>query len=305
MFENYYLRRPTPEDIQAVLELMLRCDQRDAGFPDSDLTELRNDWEDINLSQDAWLAIDKQNHLQGYGGVFPWNTGRRFTVYDAPGMEDSDLFLGLTVLCEGRARFLLDQADDQEKRTIATHIHDSADYQKRILAEAGFSVAKYIFNLHRDLDGANPAPEWPDGIALRTVQSGADDRALHTLVQDAFQKPGRSPQSFAEWQKFMMNENIFIPDLWFLLEKDAQLIGCALCFEYEGLGWVRQLAVSADQRGRGLGRKLLQHAFHVFQKRGFPKVGLAAESENETAINLYTSAGMRKVIHLHEFTKHI
>jgi ribosomal protein S18 acetylase RimI-like enzyme len=112
-------------------------------------------------------------------------------------------------------------------------------------------------------------------------------------------------QTFDEWKSYMMHPDSFIPDLWFLLEAKNELIGCALCFEYLDLGWVRQLAVRADHRGAGLGRMLLQHAFHTFKTRGFPKVGLAVESENETAYKLYENAGMRKVVHLNEYSKKI
>jgi len=305
MLEHYYLRRPTKGDIQDVLVLMIRCDERDVGFPDSDLTDLRGDWERIDLSQDAWLAIDKHNILQGYGAVLPWSTGVIVALYDAPGAENSDLFLSLTVLCEGRARNLLREANDPEKSTIVSYISDSVEHQKQILASAGYAVSKHIFNLHRDLTDDLPAADWPDGVTLRTVNPGADDRALHTLIQDAFDKPGRVTQPFDEWKSYMMHSDRFISELWFLLEAENELIGCALCFEYPDLGWVRQLAVRADRRGAGLGRMLLQHAFCAFKERGFPKVGLAVEGENETACRLYEGAGMQVVIHLNEYSKKI
>ena len=103
----------------------------------------------------------------------------------------------------------------------------------------------------------------------------------------------------------MMHPSSFIADIWFVLEHKGEMVGCALCFEYEHLGWVRQLAVRADHRGRGLGRVLLQHAFSVFKNRGFSTVGLAVEAENLKALNLYQSVGMKKVVHLNEFSKRI
>jgi len=305
MLENYYLRRPSQDDIDAVLALMIRCDERDVGFPDSDLADLRADWESIDLSQDAWLAIDKHRVLQGYGAVLSWSSGKIVAVYDAPGAENDDLFLSLTVLCEGRARTILREADDPKKQTLVSYISASVGHQKQVLADAGYTVTKHIFNLHRDLADDTPAPVWPDGVTLRGVNPGADDRALHTLIQDAFAKPGRTPQPFDEWQTYMMHPGRFIPELWFLVETENELIGCVLSYEYPDLGWVRQLAVRADHRGAGFGRMLLQHAFSVFKERGFPKVGLAVESENETANKLYQNAGMREVVHLHEYSKKI
>jgi mycothiol synthase len=305
MLEHFYLRRPTQNDIDDVHALMIRCDERDVGFADTDLVDLKADWERIDLTQDAWLAIDKNHVLQGYGAVLPWSTGKLIAVYDAPGAEESDLFLSLIVLCEGRARFLLKDANDPEQLTIVSYISTSVAHQKQVLLDAGYQVTKHLFNLHRDLDDQLPTPVWPAGMTLRTVKPGADDRALHAFIQDAFAKPGRKVQSFEDWQAFMMNPGRFIPDMWFLLEKDHELIGCVLCFIYPDFGWVRQLAVRADQRGAGLGRMLLQHTFHSFKERGCSMFGLAVESENATALKLYESVGLREVVHLNEFSKKI
>jgi mycothiol synthase len=305
MLEGYYLRRPTDTDLNAVLQLMIACDVRDVGFPDSDEDDLRSDWDRIDLERDAWLVFDKHHQLQGYGAVLPWNNGKFASVYDAPGTEHSDLFLALSILCEGRARFLLESANDPEMITIAHYISDRAEYQKKILTEAGYSLTKFLFNMHRDLDAREPVPEWPSGYLLRTVKPESDTHELHALIQDAFDHPGRKRKSFNDWKDWMMHPPVFIPDIWFILVYQGQIVGSALCFEYESMGWVRQLAVRQEHRGKGLGRKLLQHAFSVFSARGFSKVGLAVEAENLNALNLYQNAGMRKAVHLNEYAKKI
>lgn len=303
MLEGYYLRRPAPEEIKAVFDLMLACDVRDVGFPDSDLDDLTADWERMDLQTDAWLVFDKDHVLKGYGAVMPWTKGKLIAVYDAPGTEQTDIFLGLTILCEGRAIAMLRDMADGGKTTIAHYISDSAEYQKEILTQAGYSLTKFLFNMHRPLEGENPPPTWPQGYSVRRVIPGEDDESLHALIQDAFAKPGRVPQPFEEWKSAMMNPLTIIPELWIILEYQGDLAGCALCFEYDDLGWVRQLAVREDHRGKKLGRKLLQQAFHVFDRRGFPKVGLAVEAENTNALNLYQSAGMVKAVHLDEYSK--
>ncbi len=305
MLEGFYLRRPSPKDINAVFDLMVACDIRDVGFPDSDLNDLQADWERINLQMDAWLAFDKERVLKGYGAVLPWTKGKFTSVYDAPGAEETDLFLALTILCEGRARAMIQEISDTRKTTIAQYISDTAQYQKEILAQAGYALTKFLFNMHRDLDPQDPPPDWPRGYQVRQVKLGVDDTVLYALIQDAFAKPGHLPQPFEEWKSWMMNPLIFIPELWIILEFENEIIGCALCFEYDGLGWVRQLAVREDHRGKKLGRKLLKQAFHVFGRRGFQKVGLAVEAENVNALNLYNSVGMVKAVHLDEFSKNI
>ena len=305
MLEGFYLRRPQKEDLEAVLALMHACDRRDVGFPDSDMDDLQSDWDRIDLLYDAWLVFDKNHSLQGYGAVLPWTQGKLVAVYDAPGTEKTDLFLALSILCEGRARTMLQSQNDKDHNMIAQYISDSATYQKKMLVDAGYELTKFLFNMHRLLDDRVTLPEWPQQYQLRTIKTGADEQSLHALIEDAFAKPGRLRQPYNEWKTWMMNPLTFIPDIWFVLEHKKEIIACALCFEYEDMGWVRQLAVREDHRRKGLGKKLLQHSFAVFQQRGFTKVGLAVEAENTHALELYQKVGMKKAVHLDEFAKQI
>jgi len=167
------------------------------------------------------------------------------------------------------------------------------------------AITKFLFNMHRDLKDEISIPIWPDGINLRTINIGVDDEELHTMIQVAFDKPGRQRHSFEDWQSTMMNPTTFIPELWFILEEKGGIIGCALCYEYDDLGWIRQLSVREDRRGNGFGRKLLQNAFAVFKERGFQKAGLAVDADNMHALKLYESVGMKKVVHLDEFSKKV
>jgi mycothiol synthase len=305
MLENFLLRRPVTEDKKQVLELMVRCDIRDVGQPDSDMTDLEYDWDQIDLSRDAWLALDAKGKLKGYGVVLPWGNGKRLALYDDPGTEDDQLFLGLLLLCEGRAVSQLLDSADISQQIVVTHISDPVEYQKKILEEAGYHLNKFIFNMHIDLSDDIVQPALPDDILIRNAQTGIDDKKIHAVIQKAFLKPGRSEQSFDEWKEFMMRADLYQSNLWFLALHKNEIVGTCLCFPYENLGWVRQLAVSEDFRNRGLGSTLLRHAFWAFKQRGYKKVGLAVESNNVNACRLYEKVGMQKVIHLDEYQKEI
>jgi hypothetical protein len=152
MLEKYFLRRPDVADHQSVLDLMIRCDIRDFGEADSELSDLQFDWKKIDLDQDAWLAFNGKGALKGYGAVLPWRNGRRIVIYDDPGTEEDELFLGLLFLCEGRAAAQLRGVDDPRMRTVRMFISDTPAYQKKYLEAAGYSLKKYIFNMHIDLD---------------------------------------------------------------------------------------------------------------------------------------------------------
>ena len=93
----------------------------------------------------------------------------------------------------------------------------------------------------------------------------------------------------------MTRADIFDPSLWFLAFEGDAMVGACLCFEYPVEGWVRQLGVLPSWRGKGLGSALLRQAFYSFRKRGFDKVGLTVDAQNENAYLFYQRLGMRRV----------
>jgi ribosomal protein S18 acetylase RimI-like enzyme len=48
---------------------------------------------------------------------------------------------------------------------------------------------------------------------------------------------------------------------------------------------------------------MLQHAFLVFRERGYNRVGLGMEAENENAMHLYERVGMRVLRQYDEYRK--
>jgi mycothiol synthase len=305
MLEKYLLRSPTLEHALPVFQLMIRCDLRDVGFADTDLEDLKHDWGSIILQKDAWLAIDAHGNLRGYAACLPWGEGVRMVIHDDPGTENTDLFAGLLLFCEKRAAAQIHKMNDPHKRGIYTHLSDRASFQKQIVEKAGYSIKKYVFNMHRDLDGNLPEPELPKGVHLRTTVTGQDERAIHALVQEAFDWRERIPQPFEQWKAAIMRPEIYNENLWFLAVQNNEIIGTCLCFKYSSMGWIRQLAVKKPFRKLGIGRALLQYSFLVFKNLGIKKVGLAVESVNINAVHFYETAGMYKAVHLNEYMKEI
>ena len=59
-----------------------------------------------------------------------------------------------------------------------------------------------------------------------------------------------------------------------------------------GRGYISMLAVATTERGRGLGRALLLHAFADLQLAGARGLALGVEAHNEAALGLYRSVGL-------------
>ena len=296
-------RRPAPADAQRVLELMIRHDVADYGVPDSSLEDLQYAWEHIDLECDAWLAEAPETGLAGYGAVVAEPGGLRYDVFADPRWRASGLAEALLERCQQRGTELVrDGAAGPTVRTYLAHVNE----QERALFEvAGFCAVRYHFQMRIKLDKPPVPPEWPAGAAVRTTRPGQDDRAIHALIQTAFDRPGRTPQTFEGWQEFMMQPRLFRPELWFLAEADGQLVGACLCVIYEPAGWVRQLGVAEAWRRRGLGTALLRHAFQEFWRRGLDYVGLGVTADNERAVQVYEAAGMRRTQQYDEYEKTI
>ena len=159
------------------------------------------------------------------------------------------------------------------------------------------------------MDGVPQAPEWPDGITIRTLIAGKDERAVFEMIEEAFQDHwGHTPATFEQWARWQLREEYFDPTLWFLAFDGDKLAGGSLCM-YEkdlDLGWVGQIAVRRPWRRKGLGMALLLHSFGEFFRRGKYKVGLGVDSQNLTgATRLYDRAGMHAVLQHDTYEKEL
>ena len=59
------------------------------------------------------------------------------------------------------------------------------------------------------------------------------------------------------------------------------------------VGWIYDILVLPEYRGRGIGEALLRHALKVSKERGFAQTGLMVNSKNKTAWSLYEKLGFQ------------
>ena len=144
------------------------------------------------------------------------------------------------------------------------------------------------------LDGRSPS-RWADGIRVRAY-TDADARRVHDPARCRVRRLGpelRRRAVTTAGSPFMTTTTTSIPTLWFLVERDGELVACALHWRaHERRGWVKDIVVREDERGRGLGKALIQHGFHEYAARGVQRVGLKVDSTNPTgAPQLYERLG--------------
>ena len=165
------------------------------------------------------------------------------------------------------------------------------------LRARGYELFRHSFQMRLDLRNELEAPNWPDGITVRSFQPGCDDEVIYEVVQETFADGFEYVrQTYEKWRAYAFL-GAHDPSLWFLAEDGAEVAGICLCrSEWAGdtdLGWVNDLGVRRPWRRKGLGLALLMHSFAELHARGNRQVGLGVDGLNPTgAVRLYERAGM-------------
>lgn len=296
---DYDIVRPRPSDIAAVFDLQTRSDIAEYGEPDSELSDLQHEWTKINLEQDAWVVRGDPGKILAYGAIVPYQEDFRFDLYLDPGQADPKLARGLLVHCETRALSLAEKGK-LAGRTFLAHVNTD---EKSLYIGAGFKYVKSYYQFHIDLSADLEAPTWPPGVAVRMAVQVDDDEAIYRVVQTAFERPEDQAPTIEQWRSHMIRPKLYDPGLWFLATAESEIVGTSLGVKYETEGWIRQLGVIPAWRGKGIATALLQHTFLAFRDRGYKRVGLAMEAQNEKALVLYDGVGMKITRQYDEYRK--
>ncbi len=295
--EGYRVRHPTADDIPPVAQLIRESDAHDIGaedFTERDLREgIRNG--DFLLDTDTWLVTAPQQQLaavlfllqregrapEGLGWVHPRHRRRGLGSL-------------LLRLAESRASELAGNAVGHPP-VIANWVQHAARDAADLLERSGYRHTRSFYRMAIDLDGPPREPDWPEGVTVRTLERGVDDRAVYAVMTEAFRDHwNHSELDFEAWRTRRMDAPEMDPSLWFLVEADRRLVGGSLCATDGEEGWVETLGVLRAARRTGLGMALLLHSFAELWRRGKRRVVLTVDAQSLTgATRLYERAGMR------------
>lgn len=284
------LRPPAANEAEVVTKLIAACDIAEHGAADIELDDVLVDWgrPSFDLEKDAVVAVE-DGRIVGYATV---TRSGNSDAYVHPEQLGRGIGSRLLAWSEERAA---EQVAPGESVLLGQPVAAVNQEARKLLESAGYEPVRSYWRMVAPLEGPPPAPEWPEGVRVRTFDRERDDRAVHTLIQDSFGDNERHiPESFEEWEAGMIDREAFEPGLWFVAESEGKVVGAVLCPAYEEEGWIRQLAVSRDWRRRGLGTALLYQAMAEFHRRGRKELGLVVDSWNRTgAREMYERAGMR------------
>ena len=270
------IRAATPDDFESVYELLRARSVAAFGSSDMERDHLALEWQLANTDR----LVAEKDTVVGYADL----NGAHNLVLAAPDDDVGDVLLDAV---ERRAR---ERGFDT---LVAVVVPEDAPLHA-LVGRAGFEHRTDVLRMFRPLDIGSLDPVWPDGVSVRTYLDD-DAHAVRALLDEAYRGWDDTyvPRAHDEWVQWMTEHDEFDPALWFLVERDGELVACDLNWRaHERVGWVKDLVVRESERGRGLGKALLHHTFAEYRRRGAERVGLKVDAGNPTgAPQLYERVG--------------
>lgn len=169
-----------------------------------------------------------------------------------------------------------------------------------VLLERDFEVVRRFSRMSVPLSPGRPHPQPPPGVSLRSFDpSPEQDWAdWHRVRVASFDEHwGEQPRTVEALRTQAESESGQPYDRWWFADLDGRPVGVlqssAQAYE-QNQGWVRTLGVTAEARGRGIGRLLLEHALAAYAADGRTSAELGVDTANVTgALRLYESVGMK------------
>lgn len=287
------IEHPLPEDINAVLEFMNSCDIAEYGEVDSSLVELGEQWKGIDLEKDAWILRDL-GKICGYGCHSGEADRQSLEIYVNSAFTPSDWAGRLAKMAVERIEETQTQSKGCEGGLVTAYASSVNKLLNEILLENDFKLHIYQFRMQLIFSTPVEPVSWPAGFEVRPFQPD-DEAELYELIKSTFDWMDHVMPPIEDWRKHLFRGGQYDPEHFIILRQAGELVGAALGYNENPLGWIRQLAVSKKLQGQGFGAKLLRHAFYVFQAKGLKKVALGVASVNQNAVGFYERCGMEQV----------
>jgi mycothiol synthase len=223
-------------------------------------------------------------------------------MLDEIGDGKGKFWLDIRAADQDAAEALVDWAESRCKERVEASARvfagawSAGDAVTAALRTRDFQRVRHSLRMTIDVSHEVPAPDWPDGISVRTLELG-DERAVYEAHMETFADSWEHERmDYPEWSHWHLDATRYDPVLSFLAFAGDELAGISLCREDDvlaGVGWVSILGVRRAWRRRGLAAALLRCSFRAFADRDCRRVVLGVDGTSLTgAERLYERVGM-------------
>jgi GNAT superfamily N-acetyltransferase len=281
---GYSSRAATDADVEAIHELVTAGERELHGVAETAVDGIKAalNRPGLDPAQDTVVVHDPDGRLAAWTWL---NRGRRAQIDVSP--DHRGLGIGSALLDWAEAR-----AAEVGTDWIAQMVDDKDLAGVELVRARGYDVLAVNWQLELPMADEPVVPELPEGISVRPFAAG-DAAAAHVLVEDAFDEWQPRRKSYEEWAALMVDRSSFAPALSPLAFAGDELVGAALCLDLPDSdeGYVEQLAVRRDHRGKGLAKTLLAVARQGFYRQGKRNLTLWTHSDTG-ALAMYERLGM-------------
>lgn len=306
-----FVTRPlTVDDLPTVCDLSQRCQRHDGVEQVIQLDEIEDELDDehVVLTTDT-LAVFAGDDLAAFAYTYHLPSEvkeERCYVFGQVAPEARRRGIGRHLMTWGVAR-----ATDQlatSTRTLPRYVrvdHDSAEVGSAALfAAVGMQVVRYTDELRRPI--GEPIDTLPELDGVRVVTWPDDrDEEIRAAKNSAFADHwGSTPTAEHHWQQMVSGANSRRDLSSVALDGAGRVIGHCLVKRFAAddavtgrrEGWIDNLGVVRDWRGRGVATALIAHSIGVMEAEGLTHAVLMVDAENPTgAVSLYTGLGFEPV----------
>lgn len=265
----------TEDDLDALVRLGAACLERDGGLPDlSDRDHLRSTLvtdlaicgrdELGDVVAAAALGLDTSGGRTATGLIDPAAMGQGI------GQEIAAWVVGQSV---GPVRFVLDSVSPEAETLFAElGLH-------RVFAEAVMQHGlKHI-----------PFVRRPEDVVTLPFTDDTSEAFHHAYAASFADQPGYDEGSSRAWGRWLREQRGFQPeDSRVAMDRSGHVAGFVTLSD----GWIEEVGVVPEWRGRRLGAHLVARSLTALQARGAQEVWLAVGCDNP-ARSLYERLGFR------------
>jgi mycothiol synthase len=302
----YTVRPAKMHEAAAIASMIAVCD-RSVGVPPTTVpSDLLDDWRraDFELRTDSWVVESPHAEIVAYATI-TCEGPRTFVSFAVVHPDHCERGLGNSLIDRIEERAVDHPRWEGSEMTLLNVILAEDDAARSLLDSRSYSKERTFHRMEIVLAGfSQSVPQ--EQIEIRPFDAGRDREVMHEVLESAFARHWDfSPTPFHEWWEQHSGGDDFDPTLWWWAVVGGERAGALVGTVRDDRGWVVELGVLERWRGRGIGVALLEHSFAEFRLRGFERVGLSVDSQNETgATRLYERVGM-SFIHQLDFYKKV
>ena len=136
-----------------------------------------------------------------------------------------------------------------------------------------------------------PAIELPQGLVTRAWDESSAPLFFHAYSESFRGRPGFPNWEDSRWRQAFASDEAFRPDLSAVVMDGAEAAAFSIIWVEDGVGWITQMGVRPEWRGKGLGEALLVRAMRLFAAEGLETAALEVAINNPQARALYERLG--------------